>query len=319
MESLNYSELKEVAEIYDESIEEVLKKSELNLDIANVVLDTIRLCGVTPVDIDYGCKGLIAGYPYSKITFKIKELSSKWRFGLWVNGDGIKDIEKLKDEDKYKEYTIACLFCQHEYQIDKFKPSRSDLLVEWKYDEFKYWIGGYDGDAHGTLEDQYRWGELNYQCFKNALESMLKFIKKHPVLAYEGICHGGESCECTYLEYHPIPKYLCSWKHNKYIELKSNALMKYGLMYMKYKCAQLKRYSIVNSVNIRIDQFYSPKILCQVVIEEDSDLGEFKEMMDEVFKYWYPNNLQEFFNIDGYRYACGFEFFIKKGGMIIYE
>lgn len=320
MKNLTYSELKELAKNYDESIEEILRKAELNLDIVNIVLDTLRICGFTPIDIEYGCGHLITSYLYSTVEFKIKELSSKWRFGLWVNGDGIEDIEKLKDKAKYKEYSIACLFCQHEYKIDKFTPSRSDLLVEWKYDEFKYWIGGYDGDTYGTSEDQYRWGDLNYQCFKNALESMLKFIKKHPVLAYEGTCHGGgESYECTYLDCHPIPKYLCSWKHNKYIELKSSALMKYGLMYMKYKCAQLKRYSIVDSVNIRIDLLYSPKILCHVVIEESADLGEFNEMMDEVFKYWCPNDIQEFFNIDGYRYACGFEFFVKNGGMIIYE
>lgn len=140
-----------------------------NKEIAELMFSKMRKVGFTPYDIEYG-----NGYflfemgENSVVHFRIKEVWKNWKFGMWINSEAL-EYYKGDDETKYctsyeDEPNVVQIFCQHEHLLDKFKPSRSALCVNYKPTDF--------------AED---WSDYK-------LDDMLKMIKYHPIMCWNEFC-----------------------------------------------------------------------------------------------------------------------------------
>ena len=108
---------------------------------------------VTFEDITYLDGYFIFGYGTNSVVhFHIKECPG-WLFGIWWT---------LPDKKSGKKYVSGELFTQYEENIDKFKPSRSDILTT---------INAYPDDEEPSC---YVW---------DAVE-MIKFVREEPYLAF---------------------------------------------------------------------------------------------------------------------------------------
>ena len=139
-----------------------------NRKLAEVFFAKIKELGFEPYDVEYGNGYFIFDRGEdSVIHFRLKGVWKHWKFGMWVNTD-------LSNEDK-KNYPVASIFAQYDTQIDKFKPSRSELCIE-----YKAW----------QVDEEYRKKATYWYC---QLEDMLNMMKKHPLICYAGCCgsHAG--------------------------------------------------------------------------------------------------------------------------------
>lgn len=137
--------------------------------------------------------------------FYIKGLSH-WKFGLWINCTDKEDC--------------TYLFTQYDTQIDKFKPSRSHFCVELSENDIK---NGY-----------------SYQ-----IKSMIKHIKRHPMIAYnESEC--GHYCESSYL-LRFIKNELIDTRLDNII---SKLVVNKSLLWLKFKMLFIKRSKIVQGMSV---------------------------------------------------------------------
>ena len=141
---------------------------------------------------------------------------------MWIDS---KEFEYYKNEDeagKYRSYedepNVVQIFCQHEHLLDKFKPSRSALCVNFKPTDFSndwsdYW-----------------------------LEDMLKMIKYHPIMCWNEFCgdHAGYYDNRSFLL--PFIKYETSYLFE---ELAKKIKTVFWLNYTKEKLFMMKKYSKV--------------------------------------------------------------------------
>ena len=129
--------------------------------IAEVIFAKIRELGYEPYDVKYGNGYFIFDYGEdSVIHFRLKRVWKHWKFGMWVSSE-VLDTPK----DEWKDRSLVKVFAQYDTQIDKFKPSRSNLCVsfsphQWNGSDFKepFWF----------------W----------ELKTMLGMMKKHPFICY---------------------------------------------------------------------------------------------------------------------------------------
>lgn len=96
-------------------------------------------------------------------TFNIKELPG-WRFGLWWTS-----IER-----NGSKYVNGQLFTQFELDIDKFKPSRSEFVINREFILDKTGWKLFDVERYDAFEDFYKF----------SIREMLDFIKDHPYRAW---------------------------------------------------------------------------------------------------------------------------------------
>ena len=134
-----------------------------NREIANKLFSYIgEKSKFKPYDIQYGDTYFIfSGNPDSVIHFRVKGVSKQWKFGMWVNAEYIGDKQHSKEP-------VIQFFAQWEKDIDKFKPSRSEICVT---------IKSYQFNDNGDI-DFY---------FTDIIEA-LTMMKYHPVLCYCGVC-----------------------------------------------------------------------------------------------------------------------------------
>lgn len=154
-----------------------MNKLMTNREIAELVFEIIRSYGFKPYDIQYGNGYFIFDRGVDSVVhFRVKGVSKHWKFGMWVNAEYLDEEERkriLKEyPDEEKNFKVLQLFAQYDTCIDKFKPSCSELLIEEKY-----------SDWHWVVE--------NKSIFE--LDTMLKMMKRHPLMCYVGQCgdHAG--------------------------------------------------------------------------------------------------------------------------------
>lgn len=122
-------------------------------EIKNTMLGIIEKSGFKPYDVEDIGGYFIFEMDENTVThFRVKGVWKHWKFGMWIN-----------DEDL--EHTVQ-IFCQHDQCIDKFKPSRSDLLVEYSMEDIE--------SCNGDVKNLYN------------LLDMLEVIKNHPFMCYYG-------------------------------------------------------------------------------------------------------------------------------------
>jgi hypothetical protein len=195
-----------------------------NKAIAQNIFNILEAKGFKAYNIQYGnTYFLFTGEDDSIVHFRMKGVSKHWKFGMWINAENIS--EKIDWED---DKPIVQFFAQYDTQIDKFKPSRSALCVE--YD---------NSDYQDMLTPNGLW----------QIVQMLQFMRKHFFLAYNEFCgehagYTGSSFIRTYLKYEGREK----WKTIK--ELWCKCLY---LPWTKLKIALCKNDKVVHS--IRLEDF----------------------------------------------------------------
>jgi len=131
-----------------------------NKEIAEQIFDYMNSIGFIPYNIEYGnTYFLFMGAPDSIVWFRVKGVSKHWKFGMWI-------YEEIYDAPDKQNEVLIQFFCQWDTQIDKFKPSRSDVLSELTVERFK---------------NQGSWRFYEIEC-------LLKMLKRHPLLCYCGYC-----------------------------------------------------------------------------------------------------------------------------------
>lgn len=125
-------------------------------EVSEKVFTYIKENGFVPYDIYYGdCYFVFSKGEDGVVHFRIKGLHG-WKFAMWINTNE----EELKNDDG-KDYAALQFFCQHEQNIDKFKPSRSYFCEKY------------------LLQDV----EVTEPLFYN-IGDMLKQIKYHPLFSF---------------------------------------------------------------------------------------------------------------------------------------
>lgn len=195
-----------------------------NREIAEFIFSKMKEFGFEPYDIVYGNGYFIFDRGEDSVMhFRVKGVWKHWKFGMWVNSE----LLDASDEDK-KKYKLISIFAQYDTQIDKFKPSRSELLVEF---------------------DATEWSETenDHGLYLGDLERMLYMMRYHPFLCYHGIC--GDSAGYTsrrsfilgFIKYE-------SWKYKRqFVKAIQTA---WWLPYTKAKIFFAKRNKCVKSIEL---------------------------------------------------------------------
>lgn len=145
-----------------------------NRTAANIIFKYLKSKGFTSTDIEFGDGYFIFDLGDDGVThFHIKGLRG-WKFGMWINTD-VKSLKK--DDGTY--YPVISFFCQHEDNLDKFKPSRSFFHVNISPEQFKDYI---------TKEDVYALSDI---------DTIVSHIKHNPILAYVEDCYNWFSMQDT--------------------------------------------------------------------------------------------------------------------------
>lgn len=124
---------------------------------------------LTIQDVSYGDGYFIFGMGTNSVVhFRIKQIPG-WLFAIWWDIPDKDKLKKSKKEDPKdwqlgKDYITGTWFTQYEANIDKFKPSRSEIC-----EEFKIGLNPKDIDELS--------GDLN-------IVGNLVFMNKHPELAF---------------------------------------------------------------------------------------------------------------------------------------
>lgn len=136
-----------------------------NADVAQKVLDYLKETKFKPYSVEYPCKqynenDAPCGVYDSVIWFRCKGVNRHWRFGMWIHTD-------IKDAKGNQYEPILQIFAQWDNMIDKFKPTRSALLVNYTTEQLS---AGDSWDGFCQLGD------------------MLRMMKRHPLLCFYGFC-----------------------------------------------------------------------------------------------------------------------------------
>lgn len=146
-------------------------------EAAEKVFQYIRENKFEPINIQYGDGYFIFDMGTDGVVhFNIKGLHG-WEFAMWIETDA-EELKREENRKDGKDYPAIQFFCQHELNIDKFKPSRSFHLVEI------------------SLEDI----ESNNNWMFYEIKDMLQMIKRHPLIAFTMDAEQDRYCNHSYLK-----------------------------------------------------------------------------------------------------------------------
>lgn len=191
-----------------------------NKEISEIIFNALKKEKFTPYNVSYGDTYFIfTGNPNSVIHFRLKGVNKHWKFGMWINAENL--IENNEEGNEIKEEPAVRFFCQWDTNIDKFKPSASSLCETITNKEF-----------NSDIED----------CWN--IIQMVKFIKKHKLIAYCGFC--GE-----YAGYYTgsfLGEYLSTeWHHHRKNIAKAFSIA-WAVPYTKLKLFFAKRSKIIKEI-----------------------------------------------------------------------
>lgn len=234
-----------------------------NREIAELIFSKMKEYGYEPYDISYGNGYFIFDMgDDSVVHFRVKKVWKHWKFGMWIDS-------KLLDAsgDDKKQYNLVSVFAQYDTQIDKFKPTRSELLVEFKAEDWS--------------EEE----KNNGLCLWD-LQSMLDMMRYHPFLCYNGVC--GDSVGYTrrksfiwaFIQYESL-----EYKH-RFVKAIKTA---WWLPYTKLKIFFAKRNKYVKSIELydfeKENPGWATDYLYRVKIVFAKDSNDEKEI--EWLKKWF--------------------------------
>lgn len=232
-----------------------------NRQIAEIIFNNIRSYGFEPYNIEYGNSYFIIEFDEDSIVhFRLKGVWKGFKFGMWIKNSHMKQpIEEEKKEFPPSDLDkVVSVFCQHDDWIDKFKPSRSAMCVSISRDEI--------------IEEN----------FYYSLESMLKMIKRHPLMCYDEYCGNNAG---FHEESFILPFLKCHYGV-KIRELDKNIKRIFFYNYTKFKLFFAKRDK--NILSIKLEDFekenpgWSTDYLYKVI-------PTFKKVTsdEDIFKWYY--------------------------------
>lgn len=210
-----------------------------NAELRELVFNKIKSLGFKICDVTHPDGYFIFEMGDDSVThFRLKGhgIWRKWKFGLWIHQENmteeaITEMKQKRDSGELKygeEPKVIQIFAQYETNIDKFKPSRSALCVE------------YDAEQVQDLIDE------KYETGWYKLEGMLQMMYRHPFMCYEDYCG-------AYVGYYTHSFFLQFLKYefiNKFRATKKRVLISWWYPYTVVKCAIAKRSKIVHSIEI---------------------------------------------------------------------
>jgi hypothetical protein len=225
-----------------------------NRHIAEFMLSKMETFGYKPYDISYGNGYFICDYGEDSVVhFRVKGVWKHWKFGMWIFSDYL-----TKEENK-DEYPFIQIFAQYDTQIDKFKPSRSDLCVKYNA-----------SDWDEAKEDNGLWFW--------ELENMLDMMKRHPFMCYGGFCgeYAGYTDRCFLWDF-------VKYESKEHIQIARKVIMTaIYLPYTKAKIFFAKRNKCVKSIELydfeKENPGWSTSYLYEVKIVFDEDSTDEKEI-----------------------------------------
>lgn len=237
-------------------------------EAAEKIFNYIRKNKFTPYDIQYGNGYFIFDMGEDGVVhFKIKGLYG-WKFAMWIETDP----EKLKREDvkdeNGKDYPAIQFFCQHELNLDKFKPSRSFLCV--KYDLKQ-------------IEDKGDWWFYE-------IKEILQMIKRHPFVTFTM-----DACEDQYYSKSYLRCYLDMKLYRTKQKLKEWASDAFTKIWHGSKVWFINRYKVVDKVEL-IDKNTDgwkcfPRYDMSIHFKKISDDEETQEKAEvKMLDFWFHKN-----------------------------
>lgn len=164
-----------------------------NKELVDIVFNEIDRLGYKIINITHPDGYFIFEGAKDSVThFEVrgKGMWHKWRFGLWVHSEymteeSINNTKTKRDNGEIvygQEPKAIQLFAQYETNIDKFKPSRSALLVEYDAESLL--------DKLKTQKEPPKYNP-NFNPFYE-IENMLKMMHRHPFMCYCEYCGCGD-------------------------------------------------------------------------------------------------------------------------------
>lgn len=136
-----------------------------NKEASEKIFTYLRINHFEPININYKNSYFVFDMGENSVVyFNIKGLHN-WQFGMWVDTN--------EDNNGDEKIPAVQFFCQHTLNIDKFKPSRSFFLQEFKLSEVK-----------------------SNNPWLYPLLPMLKTIKNHPFVSFAMDGYGSQYYEC---------------------------------------------------------------------------------------------------------------------------
>lgn len=245
-----------------------------NSHIIDSVFDSIKKFGYTPYNIEK-----MNGYfifdmgEDSVVHFRLRGVWKHWKFGMWINSDALKSDKNDK--------IVVSVFCQHDHNIDKFKPSRSELCVKFTVEDCKnkkYYM------------DNNQPYYVDYQ-----LHNMLSMIHRHPFMCYDGYC--GECTGCTGTSF--IWNYICSESDIFYNKSKKNFYKAFVLPYCRLKMYIVSKNKMVKSANVIESDFTDPLYYMNIVFDAKYSNEDCLKLIDKFFVKDHYGKYDEWHNIAG--------------------
>ena len=202
-----------------------------NREIAEHMFGVMRELGFKPYDIEYGNGYFLFDMGEDSVVhFRLKGVWKHWKFGMWISSEYLE--EKYREEEDnmpYEErYKVVQIFAQYDTYIDKFKPSRSALCVQYE---------AYDWES--TISGAYSrpWWEL---------EDMLKMMRRHPFMCYAEHCgeHAG------YYSGSFVAEFIKYETKDKICKLKDGLNFAIWYPWTRFKCFFAKRAKCISELTI---------------------------------------------------------------------
>lgn len=188
-------------------------------EAAEEVFQYIRNKGFQPENIQYGDGYFIIDMGKDSVVhFDIKGIRG-WRFAMWLETDS----EKLTDANG-KSLPVIRFFCQHELNIDKFKPSCSFFLQEYNM---------------SYIEQP--WGGKYY-----AVMDIIRMIKRHPIISF---CM--DANESAYYDKSYILRYLEIVSRRMKHRVKEWCRDTSTALWHGFKVRFVNRYDVVETVELK--------------------------------------------------------------------
>lgn len=270
----NEKEIKCVCDYKHISREAAIAEGEANKAVASAVFEALSRQGVKVRDVKDMCGYFIFAFGLGSVYhFHVKGLSNNWKYGMWINP--LKPLFSTENNDCDPDKPFVQLFCQRKEMIDKFKPSKSDMLVELSYRDWQYAM---DGNM-----TQLEW-------FAKDVSRMVKFIHKHPILAYDGYCSD------FFLSYHPI-KYVVKntvWGRARSVGKKvARSFLTYYSLHKAIKIADNYPDTVYKVACDLYSTSTTPNRAFRVVVYDDCSESEVTDMVRGVFPN-YPDKLDDY-------------------------
>lgn len=279
----------EVAEKYDEATKAV------NEALLETIFDVAKSLGMRPKNVDMGDSYFIfSGAPASRCSFELTGLLPGWLFGVWLEGQLLADERVTEMDDVEDDTPVVQLFCQHKSVIDKFKPSRSPVLVKVTLRDLRLMLDG-------RLERKF--------VFDIPVKRMLLAIRRHPALVYT---------DNVDPEYPPtmriVPtslRWLGSWAWER---THDDVMLRVAIAWARRKKRLAEQLPCVTKCTLQHEtpgeQIHSwPPVELIVNVDEDTDIDDAADQVLSVF------DSDSFGRMCHWGEACHVDFLCGKGEM----